>query len=107
MDTELDVDTLKAKVATLEQLLESQEKVTREQAKKLEDSKKYDEFLANATPALAESLDVQASIGRLARSIVPDFADWCVIDLVLGSDVRRVAFEHRDPSRAGLLANVE
>jgi signal transduction histidine kinase len=55
------------------------------------------------------SLDLSAMIDRVARVVVPAFANWCVIDLVdgdrtgAGSPVRRAAAVHGDPRRQLLL----
>lgn len=49
--------------------------------------------LAEVSAALTESLEYENTLNRLADLMVPEHADWCVIDLVQdGSDVcRRVA----------------
>jgi PAS domain S-box-containing protein len=36
-------------------------------------------FLASATKLLASSLDVEATIEKVAWAVVPDFADWCAV----------------------------
>ena len=56
-------------------------------------------FLADTTAALISTLDVDEALGRLARLLVPRFADWCVIDLVEDEgEVRRVTLAHREPA---------
>jgi hypothetical protein len=61
-------------------------------------------LLSEASAALATSLDLDAMIDRVARVVVPTFANWCVIDLVDGdykgaeSPVRRAAAVHGDQS---------
>ena len=49
--------------------------------------------LAEVSAALAESIDYEKTLNRLADLMVPDHADWCVIDLLQeGSSIcRRVA----------------
>jgi PAS domain S-box-containing protein len=49
--------------------------------------------LAEVGAALAESIDYEKTLNRLAELMVPDHADWCVIDLLQeGSSIcRRVA----------------
>jgi PAS domain S-box-containing protein len=49
--------------------------------------------LAEVGAALAESIDYEKALNRLAELMVPDHADWCVIDLLQeGSNIcRRVA----------------
>ena len=54
-------------------------------------------FLAGAGQELASSLDYEHAIATLARLIVPNIADICVIDLSEpDGGLRRVAVSHRD-----------
>jgi signal transduction histidine kinase/ActR/RegA family two-component response regulator len=46
-------------------------------------------FLADASRALAGSLDLPATIGQVTRLAVAHLADWCVLDLVDGDRVWR------------------
>ena len=62
-----------------------------------EDAREKLSLLAEATQLLSDTLDVGVALQRLAALSVPDLADWCVIDLVEGTDpttVRRVAMYH-------------
>jgi PAS domain S-box-containing protein len=55
-------------------------------------------FLAQASAVLASSLDYEQTLRNVAELAVPDFADWCAVDLVdEDGDRRRVAVAHRDP----------
>jgi PAS domain S-box-containing protein len=46
--------------------------------------------LAEVGAALAESIDYEKTLNRLAELLVPDYADWCVVDLLQeGSNVCR------------------
>jgi predicted ATPase/signal transduction histidine kinase/serine/threonine protein kinase len=54
-------------------------------------------FLSDATALLVESLDYEAQLERLARLAVQSLADVCLIDLVDGAEIRRVAAAHKDP----------
>jgi predicted ATPase/signal transduction histidine kinase/serine/threonine protein kinase len=63
-------------------------------------------FLSDATALLVESLDYEAQLARLARLAVRSLADVCLIDLVDGTVVRRVAAAHRDPQNEAQLAAV-
>jgi signal transduction histidine kinase len=57
-------------------------------------------FLAGAGQELASSLDYEHAIATLARLIVPNIADICVIDLAEpGGALRRAAVAHRDVAR--------
>ena len=54
-------------------------------------------LLAEATSTLAATLDVDESLERLARLVVPLLADWVAIHLVdEAGGVRQVAVRHRD-----------
>ncbi len=56
--------------------------------------------LAEASALLESSLDYEATLQRVARLAVPDFADICVVDLVEESGrIRRVAAVNDDPRR--------
>ena len=39
-------------------------------------------FLAEAAAVLAEKLDYQDTLQRLASLVVPDLAQWCAIDML-------------------------
>jgi signal transduction histidine kinase len=57
-------------------------------------------FLAGAGQELASSLDYEHAIATLARLIVPNIADICVIDLAEpDGGLRRAAVSHRDAER--------
>ncbi|MEW2492811.1 GAF domain-containing SpoIIE family protein phosphatase [Streptomyces nodosus] len=59
-------------------------------------------LLADISVALAGSLDLDAedALRRMSQRLVPQFADACVVDLLDGDRVRRIAVTHRDPDRA-------
>ncbi|HLL74176.1 MAG TPA: PAS domain S-box protein [Pyrinomonadaceae bacterium] len=58
-------------------------------------------FLADATTALASSLDYAATLAVVARLAANFLADYCLVDLVEDDGrVRRLTAEHRDPARA-------
>ena len=56
-------------------------------------------FLADASSELASSLDYQATLKSVAQLAVPNFADWCAIDLVDDGRLIRLAVEHVDPAK--------
>src|SRR3989441_5517034 len=60
-------------------------------------------FLAEASAVLASSLECQATLERGARRAVPVRAAYCVINLVEGTRMRRVATAHADPSKQPLV----
>lgn len=60
-------------------------------------------FLAEATELLSGSLDLDATLRRLAEVATTRIADWCAIDLVDdGSELRHVVVAHRDPEQVRL-----
>ncbi|MFQ6171332.1 GAF domain-containing SpoIIE family protein phosphatase [Oryzobacter sp. R7] len=59
-------------------------------------------FLAEASIELAKSLDLSVTIQRVARLAVPDFADWCAIDVVRDGALHRLAVAHVDPTKVEL-----
>ncbi len=58
-------------------------------------------FLAEASTTLASSLDVETTLANVAHLVVPQFADWCAVD-VLDEDgsLRRLTVAHSDPDKA-------
>jgi signal transduction histidine kinase/putative methionine-R-sulfoxide reductase with GAF domain len=57
-------------------------------------------FLGEASTLLASSLDVDATLSRVARLAIPHFADWCAVDLLSPrGEIQRVAVEHHDPAK--------
>lgn len=59
-------------------------------------------FLAEASTLLARSLDAERTLHELAHLVVPRLADWCVVDVVEGAELRMVAVGHRDPEKVAL-----
>ncbi|SFY47583.1 PP2C family protein-serine/threonine phosphatase [Streptomyces sp. F-1] len=57
-------------------------------------------LLADVSRALASGLDAEESLRRLARLVVPQLADACVVDVVEGEGVRRLTVTDRDADRA-------
>jgi signal transduction histidine kinase/putative methionine-R-sulfoxide reductase with GAF domain len=61
------------------------------------------QFLGDASTLLASSLDVDATLARVARLAVPHFADWCSVDLLdAGGALNRVAIESADRPEGAL-----
>ena len=61
-------------------------------------------FLAEAGTLLSGSLDYEATLADLARLLVPQIADYCIVDAVAeGGGLRQVVISHRDPEREELL----
>jgi len=56
-------------------------------------------LLSEISETLSLSLKIEEKLQVIAKLIVPELADWCVVDLVDGQDIRRVAIEHRDAAK--------
>ncbi|MGZ4437198.1 MAG: GAF domain-containing SpoIIE family protein phosphatase, partial [Nocardioidaceae bacterium] len=59
-------------------------------------------FLAHASAELASSLDYEATLTKVAQLAVPDYADWCSIQLNEEGDLRPLAVAHVDPAKVAL-----
>ncbi|OUL19762.1 hypothetical protein BV378_31585 [Nostoc sp. RF31YmG] len=65
-------------------------------------------FLAEASGILASSLDYETTLASLAQLIVPEIADWCVVDIVdENQSVHRVATAHADPTKQQLVEQLK
>jgi PAS domain S-box-containing protein len=58
-------------------------------------------FLAEASRALADSLEYESTLASIAQLAVPIVADWCAVDLVsdMAGELDRVAVAHVDPAK--------
>jgi PAS domain S-box-containing protein len=62
------------------------------------------ELLASAGPVLYSSLDSGSTLEKVASLLVPELADWCLVDVVEeGGGVDQVAAVHADPAKKDLL----
>jgi serine phosphatase RsbU (regulator of sigma subunit)/anti-sigma regulatory factor (Ser/Thr protein kinase) len=60
-------------------------------------------FLSRASQILAESLDLDEILQRIADVAVPRIADWCGVDLVADDgEIREVGVAHVDPAKVEL-----
>ncbi|UQA59171.1 ATP-binding protein [Polyangium aurulentum] len=75
----------------------------------LTDRKRMEEderFLAEATAALASSLDYADTLRKATRMAVPSHADWCVVDIRAGADhdgASRLFIAHREHEKEIIL----
>jgi K+-sensing histidine kinase KdpD/ActR/RegA family two-component response regulator len=70
---------------------------------KAEEAALRESFVAAAGAILAQSLDYQTTLANVARAAVPEFADWCAVDLAdEGGDLRRLAVAHVNPEKIAL-----
>jgi signal transduction histidine kinase/integral membrane sensor domain MASE1 len=95
-----------AVVSELRVALASQIAVSAEKRQMIEERQRdaaESQLLAEASTTLTESLDYEATLSRVARLAVPVLADACVVDIVEGDRLRRIAGSHVDPTREPLL----
>jgi PAS domain S-box-containing protein len=60
-------------------------------------------FLAEASAALASSLDYEATLQQVARLAIPALGDWCTVYMVAeDQEIRRVAVAYTDGEKAEL-----
>jgi PAS domain-containing protein len=59
-------------------------------------------LLATAGRELASSMDYEATLRTVARSAVPEFADWSSVTVVERGELRVLAVAHTDPAREEL-----
>ncbi|MDZ8221631.1 PAS domain S-box protein [Nostoc sp. ChiVER01] len=65
-------------------------------------------FLAEASEILAASLDYETTLASLARLVVPEIADWCLVDIICDNQlVRRVTAAHADPKKQELVEQLQ
>ena len=79
----------------------AREQVAREEA---EVTRKRLALQARAGTVLSASLDYETTLARVARLTIPEFADFCLVD-VLGEDgsLRQLAAAHADPAQEAVL----
>ena len=64
-------------------------------------------FLAEATPILTGSLDVEATLSKVAHLAVPAIADWAAIELLDADGMpRQLAVAHVDPAKVRFAAEL-
>jgi signal transduction histidine kinase/ActR/RegA family two-component response regulator len=64
------------------------------------------EFLAEAGQILTSSLDLQATLTRLARLTIPRLGDWCAVYVEDGRGIERMPVAHVDPSKVEVLLDL-
>jgi serine phosphatase RsbU (regulator of sigma subunit) len=65
------------------------------------------EFLADASQALAGSLDYRETLRQVASLAVPTHADWCSVQLLDDGVLRTLAVAHVDPEKVALAKELE
>ena len=65
-------------------------------------------FLADSGLALAEALDVELTLSRATRLVVPFLADWCMFTLVEDGDrIRSLPIAHANPEKEARLRELQ
>ena len=65
-------------------------------------------FLAEASGALASSLDYKTTLASVARVVVPRLADWCAVDVVDNAEaIHRLGVAHVDLSKTEAVRALE
>jgi signal transduction histidine kinase len=65
--------------------------------KRTEETSRY---LAKASEILGSSLDYETTLSEVARLVVPELADWCIVDIVVeGGSTRQLAIAHVEPEK--------
>lgn len=64
-------------------------------------------LLADVGAVLGSAADYQTTLQAMAQTVVPAAADWCVIDIVEGGGLHRVAVAHPDPAMRGVAEQLE
>ena len=60
-------------------------------------------YLSEANAVLASSLDYEATLGSVARLVVPQLADWCAVSILeQDGSFRQLAVAHVDPAKVEL-----
>jgi len=59
-------------------------------------------LLATSSERLTESLEYTETLRTAAAVAVPDFADWCLVDIVDAGRITRAAVAHADPKKQAL-----
>jgi signal transduction histidine kinase len=59
-------------------------------------------FLAEAGRILGSSLNFEETLRDVAQLAVPELADWCIVDVLDGTQLRRLTAAHADPEKESL-----
>jgi PAS domain S-box-containing protein len=65
-------------------------------------------LLAAAGPSLSASLDYRETLGRITRLLVPELADWCLLDMVEDDgSLNQLAASHAEEDKENLLRRLK
>ncbi len=63
-------------------------------------------FLADISRTLVESLEYEKTLLTVSRLAMAELGAWCIVDLIEGAEIRRVAVMHPDPAVAGVASEL-
>lgn len=64
-------------------------------------------FLAEASRCLSSLVDLKSTLQVVANLAVPDFADWCTVDMIAeDGTVKRLAVSHVDAAKVSVVENL-
>jgi PAS domain S-box-containing protein len=82
--------------------------ITIEDVTEIENARRRVAVLAEASAALAESLDLAQTLRTIGRLVVPRWADWCFVELLRpDGSIERALIEHSDPARRAFAAEYD
>ena len=64
-------------------------------------------FLADASEALAGTLEIEKTLANVAGLCVPELADFCLVHLLEDGELTCVAVEHEDPAQVALAVGAQ
>jgi signal transduction histidine kinase len=64
-------------------------------------------FLAEISRRLFATLDYQQTLSNVARLAMPELGAWCIVDVLEGPAIRRLAVFHPDPAKQELARELE
>lgn len=108
-DPEL-VELVEAVSAPVGELLVALERASERErlVAELEQARRDQAFLLDASRVLAEASDYRDTLRRLAEVAVPTLADLCIIDVLdENGRFRRLACQHYDPAKADLVCELQ
>lgn len=82
----------------LERLLESARSLLEE----AERSAREQRLIMSVGVELSASIDYSATLQKVARLVVSEFAEWCLVDVVEDGRVKDIAVAHQDPVKESL-----
>ncbi len=64
-------------------------------------------FLTQASALLGSSLDYHTTLSTLTQLLVPALADYCMIDILEGDQIKRIAVAHANPAKEPVLHEIQ